>query len=142
MAFLREKCWMLFLVMVAVDIQNASGALHVLGGTKYQGWKPDSNYTEWAAKERFVLGDWLYWGYDKHFYSVYRVNYTSYMSCNTNDPIKNITGGAGRDVFQLLEPITYYFISAGGWCWHGMKVAIPVNLSGTSTIAEAQNGAS
>ncbi|KAJ0099842.1 hypothetical protein Patl1_21842 [Pistacia atlantica] len=39
--------------------------------------------------------------------------------------IKNITKG-GRDVYQLLEPRPYYFLSGRGFCWGGMKLVIMV----------------
>jgi hypothetical protein len=66
-------------------------------------------------------------GYDRRYFSVLEVNKTSYENCIDSGFIKNITGGAGRDVFQLTEEKTYYFINAGGYCWQGMKVAIDVN---------------
>jgi hypothetical protein len=72
----------------------------------------------------YVLQDF---GYDKRYFSVLEVNKTSYENCIDAGFIKNITGGAGRDVFQLTEEKTYYFINAGGYCWQGMKVAIDVN---------------
>lgn len=68
----------------------------------------------------------LDFGYDKHMYNVLEVNKTSYENCMDRDFIKNITKGGGRDVFQLKEVKTYYFLSGGGYCWHGMKVAINV----------------
>ncbi|KAF4354279.1 hypothetical protein F8388_021756 [Cannabis sativa] len=57
---------------------------------------------------------------------------------------KNITKG-GRDVFQLTEPKTYYFLSGGGYCFGGMKVAIDVVHSGpppTPALAPATNRSS
>ncbi|KAJ1381555.1 Phytocyanin domain [Sesbania bispinosa] len=65
-------------------------------------------------------------GYDRHIYSVLEVNKTSYENCIDTGFIKNITRGGGRDVFQLTKAKTYYFLSGGGFCWQGMKVAIHV----------------
>lgn len=59
-------------------------------------------------------------------FNVLEVNKTSYENCVDTGFIQNITGGAGRDVFQLKEVKTYYFLSGGGFCWQGMKVAIKV----------------
>lgn len=70
---------------------------------------------------------WLQdFGYERHIYNVLEVNKTSYENCIDTDPIKNVSRGGGRDVFQLQEEKTYYFLSGGGFCWHGMKVAIDV----------------
>jgi len=55
------------------------------------------------------------------------VNKTSYENCIDTGFIKNISTGAGRDVFQLTEDKTYYFVSGGGFCKRGVKVAIDVN---------------
>ena len=65
-------------------------------------------------------------GYDKHYFNVLEVNKTGYENCIDTRFIKNITRGGGRDVFQLTEDKTYYFISGGGFCWQGLKVAIDV----------------
>ncbi|TKY57083.1 Lamin protein [Spatholobus suberectus] len=59
-------------------------------------------------------------------YNVLEVNKTGYEKCVDKGFIQNISRGAGRDVFQLTEFKTYYFLSGGGYCWHGMKVAINV----------------
>jgi len=32
----------------------------------------------------------------------------------------------GRDVVQMTEARTYYYLSGGGYCFHGMKVAVNV----------------
>lgn len=64
-------------------------------------------------------------GYDVHMFNVLEVNKTSYENCIEADFIKNITKG-GRDVFQLTETKTYYFLSGRGFCWSGVKVAIDV----------------
>ncbi|KAF5184163.1 Early nodulin-like protein [Thalictrum thalictroides] len=106
--------------------QSVSGLMHNVGGTKQEGWKPGRNYTEWSMKERFYVGEWLYFGYQKNMYSVLQVNHTDYENCNSDNPVFKVTGGAGRDVFQLNHSITYYFISGGGYCYHGMKLAVLV----------------
>ncbi|XP_027368552.1 lamin-like protein [Abrus precatorius] len=98
---------------------------HYVGGSK-SSWAPNVNFSEWSSHEHFYLGDWLYFGYDKHMYNVLEVNKTSYENCKDTEFIKNITRGGGRDVFQLTEAKTYYFLSGGGYCWQGMKVAINV----------------
>lgn len=53
------------------------------------------------------------------------MNKTNYEKCVDKGFISNITRG-GRDVFQLLEAKTYYFLCGRGFCFHGMKVDINV----------------
>ncbi|KAF9591493.1 hypothetical protein IFM89_004547 [Coptis chinensis] len=114
--------WMMVLALMVVT--RTQGKRINLGGVKEQGWKPDYNYTEWSMKQRFYVNDWLYFGYDRKFYNVLQVNKTAYENCISEDPVFNVTGGAGRDVFELKKPVTYYFLSGGGYCYHGMKVAV------------------
>ncbi|GMP28784.1 hypothetical protein CsSME_00004186 [Camellia sinensis var. sinensis] len=63
--------------------------------------------------------------FDKRYYNVLEVNKTNYEKCNDQNFITNITRG-GRDVFELKQVRPYYFLSSGGYCFHGMKLAINV----------------
>lgn len=63
--------------------------------------------------------------FDKHYYNVLEVNDTSYQLCNDQNFITNITRG-GRDVFNLTQARPYYFLSGGGYCFQGMKLAVNV----------------
>lgn len=74
-------------------------------------------HSNWFGIEDFI--------FDKHYFTVFEVNETNYKGCSEQGFITNITRG-GRDVFNLTEPRPYYFLSSGGYCWHGMKVAINV----------------
>ncbi|CAL0299051.1 unnamed protein product [Lupinus luteus] len=96
---------------------------HKVGGNK--GWNPNVNYTEWSSQEHFFVGDWLLFIFDKHYYNILEVNKTSYENCIDNGFMKNLTRG-GRDVVELKEARTYYYISSGGYCFHQMKVAVHV----------------
>lgn len=58
--------------------------------------------------------------------NVLEVNKTNYENCISDNPLHNWTTGAGRDVVPLNVTKTYYFISGKGFCFGGMKVAIPV----------------
>lgn len=66
--------------------------------------------------------------FDKRYYNVLEINETNYEQCNDREFITNITRG-GRDVFQLTEARPYYFLSSGGYCYNGMKLAINVESS-------------
>ncbi|KAL3813411.1 hypothetical protein ACJIZ3_014679 [Penstemon smallii] len=113
----------LTIVLAAVMLTCAVGD-RIRVGDK-DGWAQNVNYTEWAANHRFYVGDWLYFIFDKRYYTVLEVNESSYINCNDKDFIYNITRG-GRDVYNLSEARPYYFLSSGGYCWHGMKLAINV----------------
>ncbi|KAH7541924.1 early nodulin-like protein 20 [Ziziphus jujuba] len=98
--------------------------LHRVGGGRY-GWNPETNFTEWSIHEHFYVGDWLYFGFDKKTHSVLEVNRSSYEKCIDKGFISNITRG-GRDVFNLTEAKTYYFLDGRGFCIKGMKVSVLV----------------
>ncbi|KAM7516748.1 hypothetical protein LguiA_006331 [Lonicera macranthoides] len=127
MGGLMKRGAIIWLMMVMpVMLTLAAGRephLHKVGGTK--GWTQNVNYTEWSLHERFYVGDWLYFVFDKHSYTVLEVNKTNYEMCRELNFIKNITKG-GRDVFNLTDARPFYFISGGGYCYHGMKLAINV----------------
>ncbi|KHN38430.1 Lamin-like protein [Glycine soja] len=114
---------MMMITMMLVNM--AKSELHYVGGNKTT-WAANVNFTEWSSSEHFHLMDWIYFGYERHEYSVLEVNKTSYENCIEKGFIQNVSRGAGRDVFQLTEFKTYYFLSGGGHCWDGVKVAITV----------------
>ncbi|CAK8533462.1 unnamed protein product [Lathyrus sativus] len=100
-----------------------SPRLHKVGGSK--GWNEKTNYTQWSSQQHVYVGDWLIFVFDKRYYNVLEASKTSYENCVDTNFIKNVTRG-GRDVVQLIETKTYYFISSGGYCFHGMKVVVDV----------------
>ncbi|KAL1538744.1 lamin-like protein [Salvia divinorum] len=110
----------------------ACGDLIKVGGKS--GWKPNVNYTHWAAHRRFHVGDWLYFVFDKHYYSVLEVKEENYERCDDGEFVTNVTRG-GRDVYNLTEARSYYFISSGGYCYHGMKLSVHVRRSLSSPLA-------
>ncbi|XP_031093421.1 lamin-like protein [Ipomoea triloba] len=125
------------LVFGSLLLTSALGDRIKVGGNV--GWTPNvMNYTEWAAKQHFYVGDWLYFVFDKHYYNVLEVNSSNYETCNDGEFITNITRG-GRDVFQLNETRPYYFISSGGYCWNKMKMAINVQQHPTPAPSPSQS---
>ncbi|KAJ4724551.1 Lamin-like protein [Melia azedarach] len=129
--------WLVMLTMLMCTESRDPG-LHRVGGGQYT-WAPNLNFTEWSTRQHFYVGDWLYFGFDKHRYNVLEVNKTSYEKCIHKDFIHNVTRG-GRDVFNLTEEKAYYFICGrGDYCFKGMKVAVyvesdPPSLSPHLTI--------
>ncbi|MCL7030582.1 hypothetical protein MKW94_011657 [Papaver nudicaule] len=112
-------------------IQSCDAVRHNVGGVKNGGWIPNTmNYTsDWAAHEQFYVGD--YWGFyeprpNRQLYTVFEVNKTDYDSCSIDHFLYNISRGGGRDVYQLNHSRPYYFISGGGYCWQGLKLAVSV----------------
>ncbi|CBI22266.3 hypothetical protein AAG906_019794 [Vitis piasezkii] len=120
---LRMWWWWWLMAAAAAMVGGCEANLIKVGGK--QGWGPNVNYTEWAKNKHFYVGDWLYFIFDKHYFTVFEVNETNYERCSEQEFITNITKG-GRDVFNLTHPRPYYFLSSGGYCWHGMKLAINV----------------
>ncbi|KAF1890069.1 hypothetical protein Lal_00025401 [Lupinus albus] len=120
-----RKMVLLVLIMVIMMGNIANSKLHNVGGSRIS-WNPNVNFIQWSIHQHFHVADWLYFGYGEKYYSVLEVNKTSYKKCVDTGFIKNVTGGAGRDVFELKEAKTYYFMSGGGFCWQGLKVVIKV----------------
>ncbi|XP_031394491.1 lamin-like protein [Punica granatum] len=126
----KKGLWANLMVVVIISLSEMEGVrgrnpvLHRVGGGRYT-WAPNINFTQWASHEVFYVGDWLYFGFDKHHYNVLQVNKTSYDACEDKDFIANITRG-GRDVYNLTQAKPYYFLSGRGGCSQGMKLAISV----------------
>ncbi|KAF3444810.1 hypothetical protein FNV43_RR14503 [Rhamnella rubrinervis] len=117
----ERRGWRVMMIMVGCVVTSTVATLVKVGGPK--GWNQNVNYTEWSALQNVYVGDWLYFVFDKRYYSVLGVNKTSFENCNSQGFMKNITRG-GRDVYQVTESRPYYFMSGGGYCFHGMRLAV------------------
>ncbi|KAL2247703.1 early nodulin-like protein 1 [Sesamum indicum] len=94
----------------------------VRGWTIPTGKEPET-YNEWAAKNRFHIGDTLYFKYQKD--SVLVVTSADYSKCSTSNPISKYEDG--NTVFQLDRPGFFYFISGQpGHCKLGQRVIVRV----------------
>ncbi|KAK4420849.1 hypothetical protein Salat_2035400 [Sesamum alatum] len=92
------------------------------GWTTPTGKEPET-YNEWAAKNRFHIGDTLYFKYQKD--SVLVVTSADYLNCSTSNPISKYEDGA--TVFQLDRPGFFYFISGQpGHCKLGQRLIVRV----------------
>ncbi|MQL87398.1 hypothetical protein Taro_019957 [Colocasia esculenta] len=115
---------LVFLLALASLPASASAALHVVGDR--QKWAPSVNYTEWAARNRFYVSDWLVFYFEKGMYDVVQVrNETAYNHCQADDPVLNWSRGRSF-AMQLNHTGPYYFICSRGYCYGGMKLAIQV----------------
>ncbi|KAK4271953.1 hypothetical protein QN277_020568 [Acacia crassicarpa] len=139
----RLRLAVVMVVVLPIMAVTGDPVLHKVGGPK--GWiDHDVNYTEWSAHEQFLLGDWLLFNFDKRYFNVLEVNKTSYENCRDEGFVKNLTRG-GRDVVQLTEARTYYYLSSGGYCFHGMKVAVTLqrgHLEAAPAPSPSQSSAS
>ncbi|KAK4439693.1 Early nodulin-like protein 3 [Sesamum alatum] len=93
-----------------------------------RGWreptgKEPETYNEWAAKNRFRIGDTVYFKYQKD--SVLVVSSDDYLACNTSNPISKFEDGS--TVFQFDRSGLFYFISGEpGHCRSGQRLIIRV----------------
>ncbi|KAK4344491.1 hypothetical protein RND71_034667 [Anisodus tanguticus] len=92
------------------------------------GWtKPIGNesetYNEWAARNRFHIGDTLYFKYKSD--SVLEVTPADYLNCNTSSPISKFENG--NTVFKFNHSGFFYFISGHtSNCKSGQRIIIRV----------------
>ncbi|KAL0310939.1 UNVERIFIED_CONTAM: hypothetical protein Sangu_2388600 [Sesamum angustifolium] len=111
----------------------AATAVVLISGFQFQvgeerGWtiptgKEPETYNEWAAKNRFHIGDTLYFKYLKD--SVLVVTSADYLNCSTSNPISKYEDGT--TTFQLDRPGFFYFISGqSGHCKLGQRLIVRV----------------
>ncbi|KAI3456806.1 hypothetical protein Pfo_013469 [Paulownia fortunei] len=92
------------------------------GWRKPTGKEPET-YNEWAAKNRFHIGDTVYFKYQKD--SVLVVSSADYLNCNTANPIAKFEDG--KTVFKFDRSGFFYFISGQpDHCKSGQKIIIRV----------------
>ncbi|XP_048235554.1 mavicyanin isoform X2 [Ricinus communis] len=107
-----------------------------------RGWiKPTGNETEtyddWATRNRFHVGDSLYFRYQSD--SVLVVNSTAFRNCITSNPISEFDDG--NTVFEFDRHGFFYFVSGQpGHCKAGQKMVVRV-MAHQVAAAEAPNAA-
>ncbi|XP_078443713.1 mavicyanin-like [Wolffia australiana] len=123
----RGRLLLLFNVLQLLALSTAAAALHFrIGGEK--GWhKPSGSdsetYNEWARRNRFHIGDNLYFKYQND--SVRVVDYNSYSRCNTSGD--GMTFADGNTTFVLDRHGFFFFISGNpAHCVAGQKLVIRV----------------
>ncbi|KAL7103339.1 hypothetical protein ACP275_08G173500 [Erythranthe tilingii] len=93
-----------------------------MGWKKPTGKEPET-YNEWAAKNRFHIGDTVNFKYQND--SVLVVSPVGYLTCNTTNPISRFDDG--DTVFQFDRPGFFYFISGEpGHCKSGQRLIVRV----------------
>ncbi|XP_039027622.1 early nodulin-like protein 1 [Hibiscus syriacus] len=117
-----------------VTVATASFQFKV-GGDK--GWtKPTGNesetYNGWASRNRFHVGDSLYFEYNND--SMLVVDHISYTNCNVGDPIFKLKDG--KRVFVFDRYGFFYFISGErGHCQAGQKLIVRVMVHPAAAIS-------
>ncbi|KAK6777006.1 hypothetical protein RDI58_023723 [Solanum bulbocastanum] len=125
---LRFNVFVLSLVVTFMFVSNifVSSFQFRVGGEI--GWiKPIGNesetYNEWAARNRFHIGDTLYFKYKGD--SVLEVTPANYLNCNTTSPISKFENG--ETVYKISHPGFFYFISGQkNNCKFGQRIIIRV----------------
>ncbi|XP_010268107.1 PREDICTED: early nodulin-like protein 2 [Nelumbo nucifera] len=111
---------------VFLAVVSVSAYQFQVGGER--GWvKPTGNetesYDEWAARNRFHVGDSVYFKYQND--SVLVVNDIDYRDCNSSKPISKFDDG--NTVYRLDRYGFFYFVSGvPGHCRSGQRLVIRV----------------
>ncbi|KAG0466766.1 hypothetical protein HPP92_018346 [Vanilla planifolia] len=93
-----------------------------LGWRKPTGTESET-YNQWASRNRFHVGDSLYFKYEND--SVLLVDREDYSSCNTANPVRQFTDG--NTTFRFDRYGFFYFISGEpGHCLGGEKLIVRV----------------
>ncbi|CAK8543865.1 unnamed protein product [Lathyrus sativus] len=104
---------------------------HIVGDDK--GWTVDFNYTQWAQKIVFRVGDNLVFNYNPSFHNVFKVNGTLFQNCTF--PPENEALSTGKDIIPLkTEGRKWYVCGKGDHCAaRQMKFVITVQAEGAPT---------
>ncbi|XP_068663051.1 early nodulin-like protein 21 [Aristolochia californica] len=118
------------------DLRSSTHQFAV-GGS--EGWiEPSGNenetYNEWAVKNRFQVGDSLYFKYSND--TVLIVESEEYEKCDTSDPVSKYQDG--NTVFVFDHYGFFYFISGTpGHCEAGQKLTVQVMGQSEASSPEA-----
>ncbi|KAG8386016.1 hypothetical protein BUALT_Bualt03G0105200 [Buddleja alternifolia] len=128
MAFTAASSKALFAALFAASVVAVfvAGFQYEVG--EGRGWRVPTvrdpeTYNEWAAKNRFRIGDTIHFKYHKD--SVLVVNSADYLECNAANPISKFEDG--NTVFQFDRSGFFYFISGQpGHCKSGQRLIVRV----------------
>ncbi|KAF8393419.1 hypothetical protein HHK36_021663 [Tetracentron sinense] len=122
-----------FLVLATVNTDAGASNEFKVGNIGV--WRqPDANdtamYNQWAANNRFRVGDSLYFEYKED--SVLVVDKRGYHHCNATNPISAFNNG--KTVIKLDKPGLFYFISGTpDHCRNGQRLVVNVLVLHPST---------
>ncbi|CAN8273409.1 unnamed protein product [Cochlearia groenlandica] len=120
---------MTIVFLLFTTMSHASKPRLILVGGYFGAWKiPDSSnntLNHWAENNRFKIGDFLVWKYEKNVDSVLQVTKEDYEYCNTSNPLKQYNDGDTKVELEKSGP--YFFISgAPSNCEKGEKITLVV----------------
>ncbi|KAL6638092.1 hypothetical protein ACP70R_025664 [Stipagrostis hirtigluma subsp. patula] len=104
---------------------TSSAVIYKVGDTS--GWTilGNPNYSDWATKKTFHVGDTIEFQYPKGIHNVLEVKKADYDSCTNSTPIATHT--SGDDKIVIKSPGHRFFIcGVPGHCAAGQKVNIRV----------------
>ncbi|CAL5052449.1 unnamed protein product [Urochloa decumbens] len=130
--FFVALVWALVVVSAVFLVGPSSASWHaqvfVVGGEP-RGWTQpaapdDETYNHWAARNRFHVGDFLHFKYDKND-SVLVVSRDDYKFCGASRPAQRFDGGDTR-VRLDHSGFSYYISGAPGHCDAGQRMTVRV----------------
>ncbi|KAJ9135476.1 hypothetical protein P3X46_032657 [Hevea brasiliensis] len=112
----------LVLVFVALIVEGALAAQHIVGGS--QGWEESTDFNSWTSGKKFKVGDQLVFKYTSGLHSVVELaGESAYKNCDLGSALDSMN--TGNDVVKLSKVGTRYFACGTlGHCGQGMKVKI------------------
>lgn len=131
----KYQCLLILSLVVLASVASANQ--FKVGGS--DGWKVPSDpkeYSQWAHKNRFRIGDSLLFVYQPNADSVLLVNETQYNNCDTSTYINAYHDGRSIYVFTHSGP--HYFISGNRYnCLKNETLHVVVLADRSSSKAPA-----
>ncbi|KAF7138901.1 hypothetical protein RHSIM_Rhsim07G0099000 [Rhododendron simsii] len=125
------------LAIFAVAFPSTLATQWIVGDSA--GWVLSVNYTEWAAKQTYVVGDTLVFNYKPGTHNVIKASGTDYDNCT--EPVGAVPLVTGNDVIQLQTPGNHsYICGISTHCTQGMKLLITVGEASPSPAASPTSG--
>ncbi|KAJ3689920.1 hypothetical protein LUZ61_019084 [Rhynchospora tenuis] len=122
MGYATALCVLLF-------VAAAEAKEYVVGGS--EGWSTGVDYSTWASSNVFNVGDILVFQYGA-LHTVSEVSESDYSACSASSAIQSF--GNQNTRITLTAPGTRYFIcGSSGHCSEGMKLAVTVSESTSTT---------
>ncbi|WOL04978.1 hypothetical protein Cni_G13701 [Canna indica] len=121
----------LLVLLLSAGVLTSEGAVYRVGDAS--GWTilGSPNYTDWALKNNFQVGDNIVFDYNKNIHNVLEVTKADYSACNTASPIASHT--SGNDSITIKSTGHHYFICGiPGHCLAGQKVDIDIPKSSSA----------
>ncbi|XP_073128830.1 early nodulin-like protein 21 [Henckelia pumila] len=122
-AFLLFSIIILFTASVPNSVSSFRFEVGEEVGWKMPNGEEPETYNEWAAQNRFQIGDTLHFKYQND--SVLVVSFADYSNCNTANPVSKFEDGSS--VFRFDRSGFFYFISGQpGHCKSGQRLIVRV----------------